>query len=61
MCNAFGLTRAERLEVVTVLLNRNVESFRDLSPAEASRLRDALYGATLVCVIQMEKRKGQRR
>lgn len=60
MCNAFGLTRADRIHIVTCLLDRNVESFSDLSPAEVSRLRDALYGATLVCTVQMERRSAKR-
>lgn len=60
ICNAFHLSRGERIEVATVLLNRNVESFRDLSAVEVSRLRDALEGAALVCNIQIEKRRGQR-
>lgn len=59
-CNAFGLTRAERIDIATTLLDRNVESYRDLSPHEVQRLRDAFDGATLVCVLQMEKRAAQR-
>jgi hypothetical protein len=59
MCNAFGLTRADRIHVATCVLNRNVESFADLSPDEVSRLRDALYGATLVCHVQIEKRQAK--
>ena len=61
ICNAFGLTRGDRIELATVLLDRNVESYRDLSPAEARRLRDALEGAVIVCTIQTERRQGKRR
>lgn len=60
MCNAFGLTRGDRIHIATCLFDRNIESFRDLSPDEVSRLRDALYGATLVCTVQMERRQAKR-
>lgn len=60
ICGAFNLSRGERIEVATTLLDRNVESFSDLSDAEVARLRDALDGAVLVCTIQIEKRKGIR-
>lgn len=61
LCGAFGLDRGDRINVATVLLNREVESYRDLSPHELSRLRDALEGAALVCQIQMERRAARRR
>lgn len=60
LCNAFGLTRPDRLEVATVLLDRNVDTFSALSPAELARVRDALEGAALVCTIQIERRRGER-
>jgi hypothetical protein len=60
MCSAFGLSRADRLEVVTVLLDRNVESFACLDDNEVRRLRDAMHGAVLVCTIQRERRRGER-
>lgn len=61
ICRSFGLDRAHRLEVATTLLNREVTSYRDLSPAEWARLHDAFHGAVLVCTIQMERRAGTRR
>lgn len=61
ICNAFGLTRGDRLEIATVLLDRNVDSFSDLDPRELARIRDALEGATLVCTIQLERRQGKRK
>lgn len=61
MCNAFGLTRADRLHVATCLFDRNVESYNDLDSREMDRLRDALYGATLVATIHIERRQSQRR
>lgn len=61
VCNAFGLGRGERLEIATVLFDREVDSFSALSPGELARLRDAMEGSRLVCVIQIEKRNGTRR
>ena len=58
--NAFDLTRAHRMEIASVLLNRNVESWNDLDHVELGRLRDALNGALLVAHIHIERRKGQR-
>lgn len=60
-CNAFDLGRPERLELATVMFDRNVSSFNDLSASEMGRLRDALEGAAIVCSIQLERRRGQRR
>lgn len=60
MCNAFSLTRGDRMEVASVILNANVESYRQLDSTEIRRLRDALEGAVLVCKIQMERRRGER-
>lgn len=60
MCNAFNLTRGERIEIATTFLNREIESFSALSVDEIARLRDAMYGATLVCMVQIEKRNGTR-
>lgn len=61
ICNAFKLDRQDRLEVATMLLNRNVESYADLSPAELHRLRDGFEVAVVVCKIQIERRSGERR
>lgn len=59
-CRAFGLNRQDRLEVATVVLNRNVDSFRQLGPVEIERLRDAMTGAVTVARIRMERRAGTR-
>lgn len=61
ICGKFSLTRGERLEIASVLLDRNLDSFNDLSKAELSRVRDALEGAVLVAHIQIERRLGERR
>jgi hypothetical protein len=61
ICRAFDLGRPERLELATTMFDRNVSSFADLSTAEMARLRDALEGAAIVCTIQLERRRGQRR
>jgi hypothetical protein len=61
LCNAFGFSREDRIEFATVLLNRNIDSFNELDPAEISRLRDALEGAALACLFQVQKRRGERR
>lgn len=59
-CEAFGITRADRLEWATVVLNRNVDSFRDLDPVELCRLVDAANGAVYMARIKMERRDGVR-
>ena len=59
-CDAFNLTRGDRLEVATVLLNQNVDSFRQLGPGEWERLWFAFNGAVLVARILMERKAGQR-
>lgn len=61
VCSVFDLGRGERIELATVLFDRNVESYNDLSLGELSRLRDALEGAALVCRMQMERKRGVRR
>lgn len=61
ICGKFSLDRQDRLEVAQVLLDRNLDSFNDLSPAELSRVRDALEGAVLVAHIQIQRRLGERR
>lgn len=61
ICKRFDLGRAERLEIATVLFDRNINSYNDLSEYEWLRLRDAFEGAVLVCSIQMERRQGKRR
>lgn len=61
ICNAFDLDRQDRLEVATVLFDRNVDSYADLSPDELHRLRDGFEVAAIVCKIQMERRRGHRR
>jgi hypothetical protein len=59
-CKAFGLTRADRLEVATFVLDRNVESFNQLGPVEIERLTDAMRGAVTVAKIRMERQRGER-
>lgn len=60
ICNRFRLTRGDRLELASVLLDRNLDSYKDLSKAEAARVRDALEGAALVCLFQMQRKSGDR-
>lgn len=60
LASAFKLTRAHRLEVAEVLLNRNVSSYSDLSHVEMRRVRDAFEGAALICTIQIERKQGLR-
>jgi hypothetical protein len=60
VCNAFGITRADRLEWASVVLNANVESFNQLGPVDCARLRDAANGAAYMARIFMERRKGER-
>lgn len=61
VCAVFDLGRGERIELATILFDRNVESYNDLTLGELSRLRDALDGARIVCTIQMERKRGTRR
>ena len=55
-CKAFDLSRGERCDIASVLFNRTVESYSDLSPIEWARLRDGFDVARHVCIIQMERR-----
>lgn len=59
-CNAFGVTRADRLEWASVVLNCNVESFNQLDPVQCARLVDAANGAAYMARIWMERRRGER-
>lgn len=59
-CRAFGLTRAERLEWASVVLNCNVETFNQLGPADVARLVDAANGAVYMCKIDMDRRTARR-
>ena len=57
LCNAFGMTRPERLDLATTFLDRaSTSSFNDLSPIELARLRDGLECAAFVCKMQMDRR-----
>lgn len=60
ICNRFSLTRGDRIEIATVILDRNLDSYKDLSQAEVCRLRDAFEGAALVCMIQVQRKNGER-
>ena len=60
VCTAFGLSRADRLEIATVLLDRNVDTFKSLSTIEVDRIWYAFNGAALVAKLLMERRKGER-
>lgn len=60
ICEVFSLSRGDRIELATVLLDRNVESYNHLSLQELQRVRDALEGAVLVCTFQMERKRGDR-
>lgn len=57
----FRLTRAERLEVAAYVLNREVETFSQLSAIELGRVLDAFQGAKYIATIKIEHRRGQRR
>ena len=61
IAGAFGLTRQDRLEIATVLFNRQVQSWGDLDNGELNTLRWGLEAAVLVCTIHMERRDGTRR
>lgn len=57
----FGLTRSERLEVATHLLNQEVESFNDLGVPELARVLDGFQAAKYVASIKMDYKSGARR
>lgn len=59
-CRAFGLTRADRLEIATIVLDRNIDTFRQLGPTDVARLTDAMRGAVTVASIRMERHAGKR-
>lgn len=60
IANSFDLSKAHRLEIASVLLDRNIESWNDLDHVELGRVRDALEGALLVAHIHVERQRGQR-
>lgn len=60
ICNRFGLSDADRWELATVLFDRNIESYKQLSPPEWARLRDSLEGAAIICLFQMQRARGER-
>lgn len=60
ICAVFSLSRGDRIELATVLLDRNVDSYNDLSLDELHRVRDALEGAALVCQFQLQRKRGER-
>lgn len=60
LANAFDLSKAHRLEIASVILDRHIESWNDLDHVEMGRLLDALQGASLVAHIHIERRRGQR-
>lgn len=55
-CSAFHVTRDERLEWAGLVLDRNITSFKELSPGEVERLRDAAQGATWMAMIKRRDR-----
>lgn len=59
-CRSLGLRRSDRLEVATVLLDRNVETFKSLSSIEVDRLWYAFHGAVYVANLLWERHKGTR-
>jgi hypothetical protein len=59
-CGAFGISRADRLEWAGLVLDRTVETFRDLSLPEAERLVDAAQGAVWMARIKGDYRTGER-
>jgi len=59
-CNKFCITRADRLEWASIVLNCNVESFNQLGPVECARLVDAANGAVYMARICIERVNGDR-
>jgi hypothetical protein len=59
-CSAFNLTRADRLEWAGLVLNRNLDSFNDLSLSELETLVVAAQGAVWMARIKLEYKSGQR-
>lgn len=60
VCWAFRLSRGDRLDWASVVLNRNISSFNELGPVDSARLVDAANGAAYMARIWMERRKGER-
>lgn len=57
VCRAFGLSRAERLEWATLVLDCNVTSFKQLSPADVVALRHAAEGAAWMARMMRQRRE----
>jgi hypothetical protein len=60
ICTAFDLSRAHRLEVATVLLDRQIESFKELSPHEVDQLWFAFNGAMYIASLLSDVKAGVR-
>jgi hypothetical protein len=60
VCGAFHLSREQRLDWASVVLNQNVSSFNELGPVESARLVDAANGAAYMARIWIERRNGER-
>lgn len=56
-CRSFGLDRQGRLEWAGLVLNCNVESFKQLNPVDVEKLRDAAIGATWMAMIKTRDRR----
>lgn len=60
-CNQMRLSRDDRLEIASTVLNANVESFAQLGPVEVARLLDGFETAYYSMHLLMERQRGLRR
>ena len=54
-CSAFGLTDGDRYDFATVVLDRNVNSYNDLTAAELCRLVDAHNGGAYLMHLLLDR------
>lgn len=60
VCEAFGLTRDERLEWASLVLDANVSTFSNLAPYERHTLRAGAEGAAWMARMMQRRRESNR-
>ena len=54
-----GLSRDERLEIASVILNRDVTTWKGLTPADSMRLLDAFEGHIYLAYLTLVRRNAK--
>jgi hypothetical protein len=51
LCDEIPLTRDERLELATIMLRRDVDSFKTLDDDQVARMLDVVEGYEKICAL----------